>query len=411
MSRIKDWLFHPRKLWEKNLFVLWFGTFMTGAALSLVTPFLPLYIDTLGHFSQREVTFWSGLVFSVTFLVTMIVSPFWGRLADLKGRKLMLLRASLGMGLTLGAMGFVTNVGQLIFLRALMGVFGGFISNANALMATSTPKEVAGRVLGTLATGGVTGGLLGPMIGGVIASTFGYRESFYITGIIFMVVFSLVFFFVHEDFKPIPASKIEKASVMFAGLKQKKLIFGMFITTMIIQLCTNSINPILSLYVRSLMHHHGNVELYSGVIASLPGVATLIAASFFGRLGDRVGTEKILTIGLITAVLVYIPMAFVSNIWQLGFLRFFAGIADACLLPSVQALLTRFTPRQSTGRIFSYNQSFQASGNVFGPLLGSGISGFFGYPAVFLASSFFALVNLVLVRRNTQEIRQDSITK
>ena len=100
-------------------------------------------------------------------LVTAIVSPLWGRLADQKGRKLMLLRASFGMAIVISLMGTVGNVYQLIGLRLLQGVFSGYISNATALVATGTPREKSGQVLGTLATGAVTGNLLGPLVGGV----------------------------------------------------------------------------------------------------------------------------------------------------------------------------------------------------------------------------------------------------
>ena len=138
---IKSKIFRPRQPWEKNLLVLWFGTFMAGIGFSLVMPFMPLYINTLGTFTHQQLNFWSGITFSSTFLVTTIVSPWWGRLADRKGRKLMLLRASLGMAIVISLMGAVTSVYQLIGLRLLQGVFSGYISNATALVATGTPKE------------------------------------------------------------------------------------------------------------------------------------------------------------------------------------------------------------------------------------------------------------------------------
>ena len=139
-------------LWRQNVFVLWFGVFMTGVALSEVMPFLSLFIDTLGHFSKNELSFYSGAIFAVSFLVTAVVSPFWGKLADRKGRKLMLLRAALGMSIVLFLMGNVTNVWELFVLRALQGAMGGFISNANALVATQTPKVHAGKALGAFST-------------------------------------------------------------------------------------------------------------------------------------------------------------------------------------------------------------------------------------------------------------------
>lgn len=405
-ARIKEKLFRKRETWEQNLFVLWFGTFMAGIGFSLVMPFMSLYIDTLGNYSTAQLNFWSGLTFSSTFLVTTLISPWWGKLADQKGRKLMLLRASLGMAIVISLMGCVTSVYQLVALRLLQGIFSGYISNATALVATGTPKEKSGQVLGTLATGSVTGTLLGPLLGGISASAFGYRPTFFITGIILFFVFLLSLFFVQEKFVPVKKENMVSAKQIFKDLKYPHVVIGMFVTTMIIQASNNSISPIISLYIRQLLHGHGNVTLISGIIASIPGIATLIAAPRFGRLGDKIGSERILAIGLGFAILVYIPMAFVTNVWQLAALRFLIGISDACLLPAVQALITKYSPHQAAGRIFSYNQSFQATGNVVGPMIGSSVSSAFGYRGVFLSTSLLVLVNFLLVRHNTQEIHQ-----
>lgn len=380
---------------------------MAGVGFSLVMPFMSLYIDTLGHYSSTQLNFWSGITFSSTFLITAIISPAWGRLADQKGRKLMLLRASLGMAIVIALMGFVTSVYQLIGLRLLQGVFSGYISNATALVATGTPREKSGQVLGTLSTGAVTGNLLGPLVGGIAASLFGYRYTFFITGAILLIVFLLSLFFVHEEFTPVEKKDMIPAKQIYQELKYPHLIIGMFITTMIIQASNNSISPIISLYVRELMHHAGDVTLVSGIIASIPGIATLIAAPRFGRLGDRIGSEKILGVGLIFAMLVYLPMSLVQNVWQLGFLRFLVGISDACLLPAVQALITKYSPHDAAGRIFSYNQSFQAAGNVMGPMIGSSVSSIFGYRGVFLSTSLLVLINYLSVHRNTKEIEHD----
>lgn len=79
--------------WKVNLISVWFGCFFTGLAISQILPFLPLYVAELGVQSHEALSLWSGLTFSVTFLVSAFVSPLWGSLADRKGRKLMLLRA------------------------------------------------------------------------------------------------------------------------------------------------------------------------------------------------------------------------------------------------------------------------------------------------------------------------------
>ncbi|MFS9544155.1 hypothetical protein Q6295_27115, partial [Klebsiella pneumoniae] len=64
--------------WKVNLISVWFGCFFTGLAISQILPFLPLYVSQLGVTSHKALSMWSGLTFSVTFLVSAIVSPMWG---------------------------------------------------------------------------------------------------------------------------------------------------------------------------------------------------------------------------------------------------------------------------------------------------------------------------------------------
>ena len=127
--------------WQRNLAVLWLGTFIAGMGFSEIMPFLSLYVDDLGSFTKGQLTIYSGMTYAVTFLVIALVSPLWGKLADRKGRKLMLLRSSMGMAIVIGLMGFVTNIWQLIGLRFLQGFFAGYIPNASALIAAETPTN------------------------------------------------------------------------------------------------------------------------------------------------------------------------------------------------------------------------------------------------------------------------------
>lgn len=395
-----------RPVWRRNLFVLWFGTFMAGLAFSEIMPFLSLYVDTLGNFTKDQLNLYSGITFSATYLVTAVASPLWGRLADQKGRKLMLLRASLGMALVMGLMGAVTSVWQLMALRFIQGVFSGYISNANALMATQAPKSKSGQALGTLSTGYVAGSLFGPLVGGILAEIFSYRVTFFITGILLLSVFFVSYFFVTESFTPVKKENMLSSKQVLGVINHPKLILGMFITTLIIQASNMSISPILSLYVREIMPKGSAITLFSGIVAAIPGVATLFAAPQLGRLGDRIGTELILSIGFVFAILVYLPMAFVTNVWQLMFLRFLIGISNATMLPAVQTILSKNTPPAVTGRVFSWNQSFQAIGSVLGPMIGSLVSTVFDYSGVFISTSILVLLNFLLVWHNTASLRR-----
>lgn len=390
-----------KPIWKKNLFVLSIAVFIAGIAFSEIMPFLSLYINTLGNFSHQQLNFWSGIVYSGTFIVSAVVSPWWGKLADKKGRKPMILRAGIGMSVVIACMGLVQNVWQLLLLRMLQGVFAGFISNSNALVATETPKTNSGQALGTIASATTSGTLLGPLVGGALTSIFSYRITFMITGGLLLLCSILVLFFVHEDdFKPVTAKKLDKASGVIKSLRSPHLIFGLLLTTLIIQAANNSINPIVSLYVRQLLNGHGNVVFISGVIAALPGIATFLVASRFGALGDKIGTHKIIVAGFIAASIFFFLTAFVRNTVELGILRFLVGFSDACLFPQVQTMLTKNSPAAVTGRIFSWNQSAMYIGNIVGPLLGSFVSGMFNYSMVFIVTTVIVLINLLLFRIN-----------
>jgi DHA1 family multidrug resistance protein-like MFS transporter len=394
-----------RPVWQRNLAVLWLSCFIAGAGISLVQPFLPLFIDTLGEFTKLELSFWSGAVFAATFLTQAVVSPLWGRLADRFGRKPMLLRAGFSMAVIMFLSGFVTNVVQLLVLRAILGMLSGFISNAVALVASTTPKEKSGAVIGTLNTAQIIGLLLGPLAGGVMATYISYRYTFMVTGAALFVAVIIAALFVVEEFVPPAKGKLASMREVFVGIERMRLVVVLFVITFILMIVNTSINPILSLYIREIMGYSGNIEIASGLAAAAPGITAFIAAPFLGALGDRIGTEKILIFGLALSMVVFVPMALVTQVWQLVVLRLVLGVANASLMPSIQALLMRYTPDTATSRIFSYNQSAQSVGMVIGPVVGASIGGMLDYRHVFYATAAFAALNLVLTLVNTRQRR------
>lgn len=391
------------QIWRRNLHVLSVAVFFAGIAFSEIMPFISLFLAELGNFTHKQLTNWSGIVFSVSYVVATIVTPWWGKLADAKGRKPMILRASLGMGVVIGAIGFVTNVWQLVILRMLQGAFAGFVSNSNALIATEVPKEHSGSALGTMMACFTGGNLLGPFIGGTIATIFGYRVTFFLTGFILIVICLACWKFVDEsNFHPVATKEVGSSKDVLKSLVSPRMIIGLVLTTVIIQSATNSINPIISLYVKQLLHGSSHTTFVSGVIAALPGIATITIASRVGNLGDRIGTDKILIFGFILNTIAFIPTAFVSNCWQLGIFRFIVGLGDACLFPQVQTMLTKNSPVTATGRVFSWNQSAMYIGNIVGSLMGGWVAGQFGFSAVFLWTAGLVFLNLILFLINVE---------
>ncbi|MEI2266495.1 multidrug efflux MFS transporter [Erwinia sp. CGal63] len=382
--------------WKVNLISVWFGCLFTGLAISQIIPFLPLYVEQLGITDPGALTLWSGLIFSVTFMVSAVVSPMWGSLADRKGRKLMLLRASLGMGLVILLQAFVTNVWQLLLLRALMGLTSGYIPNAMALVASQVPRDRSGWALSMVSTAQICGVIMGPLLGGFLADWVGLRAVFLITSCLLLTSFLITLFLIKETGHR-KVSKAEKLSgaMVFRSLSNPGLIISLFITTLVIQLCNGSISPILTLFVRQLEPNVENIAFISGVVAAIPGVSALFSAPRLGKLGDRIGAQRILFAALMLTIVLFLAMSWASSALQLGALRFLLGFAEGAMMPAVQTLLLRYSSDRITGRIFGYNQSFMYLGNVVGPLIGSGVSAIGGFRWVFTATAIVVLINTV----------------
>lgn len=386
--------------WKENLRVAWFGSFLTGASISLVVPFMPIFVEQLG-IEQNQVAFYAGLAISVSAVSAALVSPIWGILADKYGRKPMMIRAGLAMTITMGGLAFVPNIYWLIFLRLLNGVFTGFVPNATALIASQVPKDKSGYALGTLSTGVVAGTLTGPFVGGLVAEIFGIRNVFLLIGGFLFLAALLTIFFIKEDFQPIAKEKAIPTKELLGSIKHSHLLISLFLTTFVIQFSAQSIGPILALYVRDLGQSE-NLLFVSGLIVSSMGFSSMMSAGILGKLGDKVGNQRLLVAAQIYSVIIYLLCAHATSPLQLGLYRFLFGLGTGALIPGVNALLSKMTPKSGISRIFAFNQVFFYLGGVIGPMAGSAVAGYLGYHAVFYATAacvaFSCLCNLVQFR-------------
>lgn len=379
--------------WQRNLKIAWIGTFFTGASFSIVMPFMALYVEELGV-KGAMVEWYAGLSVALSALASALVSLVWGRLADRYGRKPMMIRASMVMTFTMGGLAFVPNVFWMLFLRILNGLFAGYVPNATALIASQAPQQRSGYALGTLSTGLTAGVLIGPLLGGALSEAFGMRGTFLLVGLILFICCLLTIFGLREDFQPIEKGEMMSLSQVFAKIPSKSLLIGLFVTSMIIQISAQSIAPILALYIRYL-GQSDNILFYSGLIVSAMGFSSLLSTPYLGRLGDRIGNHRLLLMGLFYSFLLYFLCGFAGSALQLGLLRFAYGFGVGALMPSVNSLLTKMTPKEGISRIFSFNQSFSYIGQVLGPFVGSAVATGLGYRWVFFVTAAIVFGNFV----------------
>lgn len=381
--------------WKINLTVLWFGHFLVMAGMTMIIPFLSLFLKKdLGLSDEHEIGVWAGLIFAANFTTSFLFQPLWGKLADKYGRKMMLLRSGFGMAIVMVLMGFSQEPWHLLALRMLNGVISGFSPAAVSLVSSTTPKERMGFAMGTLQSGGIAGSIMGPFIGGLLADTFGFRPIFYITGALLFMASALSWLMVKENFDRDAAARTPQAGVL-TGLRQLLAIPqlpALLSVTLLIQFAMISPMPLMPLYVEKLHGTETNLAFFAGFVGSVTGLSNMICSPLLGKLGDRIGTSRILIVSLAGAALMLIPQAFVGSVGQLLTFRFLLGCFMGGLIPSVNALIRTYTPDHLVSRSFGFNGSALSLGNVIGPIVGGTLSGSVGIEGLFIVSAVSLLL-------------------
>lgn len=392
-----------QRYWRRNLAVGTVGSFTTLVAMTLLVPFLPEYVRQLGVDDPAAVVRWSGVAYGATFLTAALTAPLWGALGDRFGRKSMLVRASLGMAAAMTLLGFVQSVEQLVAVRLLVGLLGGYSSGATILVAAQTPKDRSAWALGVLSSGILAGNVVGPLVGGFVPAWVGIRTTFVVCGAVIFVAFLATTFLLREPPAGLrPPRAATRRHGVWSQVQRPGAVVALLATSSLLLFSTMSIEPIVTVYVEDLgqLSHATGV---AGILVALTAVGSVVAAPRVGRLADRVGHTRVVVACLAAAGVLALAQALVTNVWQLGVLRVLLGLSLGGLLPSITAAVRHLAPPDAVGRVLGLGVSAQYVGQVAGPVLGGLVAAQAGLRAVFVATAVVLLsaaaLNLVILRR------------
>ena len=151
------------------------GALAAALTQTLLLPVLPEIQRDLGASTSG-----AQWLLTSTLLVAAVSVPIVGRLADMYGRRRLLL-ACLGT-LTLGSLidALTSNLGLMIFGRALAGVSAAAIPLGISLLAAQLPRERAGSAVALISAMLGIGSALGLPLAGVIAQNADYHVLFWI---------------------------------------------------------------------------------------------------------------------------------------------------------------------------------------------------------------------------------------
>lgn len=375
--------------WQRNLYLISLGVFVASIAFSIITPFLPIFLMQLGLKSNTSL--WSGLVFSINSLAFGIMAPIWGSISDRYGKKPMMARAGLGMGLTYFLMAMVHNHIQLFVLRGINGLLSGYIPAAITLVAASSRPENLNYSLGIVQAASAIGNITGPLVGGITAKLLGIRGSMVFTGILLCIAAILPFAAkVKEEFVPKPKTSILKD---IAATFQNRQLVILYTVWLLIQAALMAVFPTLPLLIGSISKQ--NAELYTGIIFSIVGVSTALGAPLVGRIRNystvNIFRWSLLACGALTAL-----QGLATSIFALGALRFLFGFFNSAVTVAGNVLIAKSSDQNNQGSSFGMLNSIMSIGLVSGPIIGGYLGDHLGLSYSFFGGAVLLLAAYIL---------------
>jgi len=345
-------------------------------------PFLPLYFKLLGVEDVGEIAMWSGLSLGVTPALTAMLAPFWGRLADRYGRKIMVERSLVSFVVVMGAMAFVQRPWHVLALRALQGFFAGYGSLTLTMAADSAPRDRMAYSIGFVQTAQRLGPAIGPIVGGGLAQIAGLRHAFLVTACFYLVAVLLVIFMYDEQRATHSDLGAVDGRVTFRNL----LAFENFILLMVVvfglQFVDRSFGPVLPLFVAQLGTPVNRVPIVAGVLFSIAAGAGAFGHHICGRLLRRTSARRVIAVSAAVGAVGAGAYVFAHGPWLLVVGTPIFGIAIGVATTATYTAATGVMPAGGRGAGFGLLTTASLTGLALSPIV-SGVLGATSIRAVF----------------------------
>ena len=269
------------------MFAVATASFVGYTGFTLVMPFLPIYFHELGVDDVGEVAVWSGLSLGVTPAITAMLAPFWGRLSDRFGRKIMVERSLVSFILLMAGMAYVTEAWHVFALRAAQGLFAGYGALAITMAAESAPRDRTVQAIGMVQSAQRLGPAIGPIIGGLVAQMVGLRNAFLVTSGFYVAALVFVFLTYDERLVHAVSGPGSRGRVSFRSLLAFENFLLLMAVVFSLQFIERSLGPVLPLYVAQLGVGVDRVPLVSGILFSITAAAGALGNQLCGWLLAR----------------------------------------------------------------------------------------------------------------------------
>lgn len=372
----------PPVIRNPNLHIIFCITLSAIMGVSSITPILPMVASTFDITVGR-----AALLITIFTLPGMVLTPVLGVLADIIGRKKILVPSLMLFGLAGFACTFAETYEHLLILRFIQGVGAAAIGALNVTMvgdifSGNQRNEAMGYNSAVLSIGAT----VYPAIGGALA-VFGWYFPFYLP--LFAIPVSLlVMFYLHNPEPRRMSSLRDYFRRVFNNLKNPRLLL-LFASTMASFIFLYG--PILTMIPFLVEQKFTDSSFYIGLLLSAVSIFNGIASVSAGRLSQRYKTESLVKASFFLYAAALLMFPFMPGLYWLGIPVMLYGLGQGLNLPNLITMITGEAALENRAAIMSLNGMIIKIAQTVAPLAMSLIYAFGGFISVYLFSTVLAV--------------------
>lgn len=368
---------HFSIVWHKREYRTFFLIMvLLSLAMSSTLPLVTLYLVDNLHAALSQ----TGIFFVGEASLSLILGLLVGRLSDRWTSRLPAMRAA-AIWVAIGWVVFALSpylwlslaVGA-IFLGASAIVMGqAFAALHDAMVWDSEPHP--GLINTTVRTGFSLGFVVGPVLGSQVAALLSFRVAFLATACLNLLCLLPLHGLDVRVSSAVPRERKE------SNQAQSNVRLYVFVGLCMLVL-TGTALKITYLPIDVTRHLGGSIGVY-GTVMAVSAIAELITMPGTGLLAIRFTIGRIISLGLIVAIIEYVILSFNTALWQVYLIQLLDAVVIAVVSGLGLTYAQQLSPRRAGLASSVFGSAFGIA-TLMGNVIGSFTVAFFGIPHIFL---------------------------